>query len=79
VEGAGIDAVNLVIWAVFAVDYVARPYLSPKAGGFAKSHKLEAIVVAVPFLRPLRLLRLVSIVVAGSRRAANKAVGRLTT
>lgn len=62
---------NILIWVAFAVDYFARLYLAPARGRFVRTHVLDFIVVAVPFLRPLRLLRVVGIVgeyVVRSRR-----------
>jgi voltage-gated potassium channel len=58
-------------WVAFAVDYFARLYLSPDRGRFVRTHVLDFIVVAVPFLRPLRLLRIFGIIgeyVTRSRR-----------
>jgi voltage-gated potassium channel len=62
---------NILIWMAFAVDYFARLYLAPDRGRFVKTHVLDFIVIAVPFLRPLRLLRVFGIVgeyVTRSRR-----------
>jgi voltage-gated potassium channel len=70
-ERAAFTVANVLIWVAFAVDYFARLYLAPARGRFVKTHVLDFIVVAVPFLRPLRLLRVVGIVgeyVVRSRR-----------
>jgi voltage-gated potassium channel len=70
-EQAAFLVANVFIWVVFAVDYFARLYLAPARGRFVRTHVLDFIVVAVPFLRPLRLLRVVGIVgeyVVRSRR-----------
>jgi voltage-gated potassium channel len=70
-EQAAFLIANILIWVVFALDYLARLYLAPERGQFVRTHVLDFIVVAVPFLRPLRLLRVVGIVgeyVVRSRR-----------
>lgn len=70
-EQAAFLVANILIWVVFAVDYFARLYLAADRGRFVRTHVLDFIVVAVPFLRPLRLLRVVGIVgeyVVRSRR-----------
>jgi voltage-gated potassium channel len=69
---------NVVIWAIFVVDYVARVYLSLDRGKWIRTHLLDLIVIAVPFLRPFRLLRLLAIVVATGRRAGGLVVQQVT-
>jgi voltage-gated potassium channel len=61
-QRAAFFVANILIWAAFAVDYFARLYLAPERGRFVRTHVLDFIVVCVPFLRPLRLLRVVGIV-----------------
>jgi voltage-gated potassium channel len=48
-------------WALFAADYLARLALSRDRAGFVRSHVFDLAVVALPLLRPLRLLRLVTL------------------
>jgi voltage-gated potassium channel len=73
-----LDAANIVIWALFVVDYLTRLYLVDDRRRFVRSHVLDLIVIVVPFLRPFRLLRLPAIVVSTSRRAGGLAVRRVT-
>ena len=47
------------IWAVFAFDLVARLWLSENRKLFLRRNWIDVLIVAVPFLRPLRLLRAV--------------------
>lgn len=54
---AALGAANLAIWAVFAVEYVARLALAPDRRRFVRTNVLDLIVVLVPMLRPLRVLR----------------------
>ncbi|MFC2026763.1 potassium channel family protein [Chloroflexota bacterium] len=52
------------IWALFAVDLGIKVIVAPKRFTYLRRHWLEVLVVVVPFLRPLRLLR---IFIFGSR------------
>jgi voltage-gated potassium channel len=54
---ASFDAVDYVIWALFAVDYGVRFGLAPDRLRFARTHVFDLAVVVLPFLRPLRALR----------------------
>ena len=47
------------IWAVFAFDLVARLWLAENRRLFLRRNWIDVLIVAVPFLRPLRLLRAV--------------------
>lgn len=62
------------IWALFAIDFGVKIAISPYRLAYLKRHWLEALVVVVPFLRPLRILRIVifgSRAWVGSRRLIN--------
>ena len=48
-------AIDLFIWAVFALEYGIRLYLAPVKGRFVRSNVIDLLVVLVPFLRPLRV------------------------
>jgi voltage-gated potassium channel len=52
------DAVDYVVWAVFAVDYGTRFYLAPSRRRFFTHHLVDLAVIVLPMLRPLRALRL---------------------
>lgn len=71
-----IFALDWMIWAIFALEYGIRLYLAPERWRFVRSNVIDLVVVAVPFLRPLRvarsaralrLLRLVRVGVVGFR------------
>jgi voltage-gated potassium channel len=71
---------NVALWLVFGVDYAVRLLLAPERRAYVRGHRADLATLAVPFLRPLRLLRLVR--VAGllgtaTRRASGRAL--LTT
>lgn len=53
----GMETTGWAIWAAFGVEYVWLLYLAPSRRDMLRTHKLDLIVVVVPFLRPLRVLR----------------------
>ena len=77
-QSRALDIANVVIWALFVVDYLVRLYLSPFRWPFVKTHVLDLMVIAVPFFRPFRLLRLFAIVVSTTRRAGGLVVRQVT-
>jgi voltage-gated potassium channel len=50
-------AVTLAAWALFAVDYAVRWRLSGEGPGFVRTHWLDTVVLALPLLRPVRIVR----------------------
>lgn len=64
-------------WAAFAVDYLVRLALSRDRGKFVRSNLLDLAVVALPLLRPLRLLRLVTLLSVLDRYAGGSLRGRV--
>jgi voltage-gated potassium channel len=58
---AFLDALNVIawiVWACFAVDYVARLLLSVEKIRFVRTHKLDVLMVLLPMLRLLRIFLL---------------------
>ncbi len=53
--------VTTVTWGVFVVDYVGRLLLSTRRFRFVRRNPLDLAVVLLPVLRPLQLLRVLSI------------------
>ena len=64
-------------WALFVVDYVARLALSRDRVGFVRGNLFDLAVVALPLLRPLRLLRLVTLLSVLNRYAGGSLRGRV--
>jgi voltage-gated potassium channel len=64
-------------WAQFAVDYVARLGLSRDRRAFVRGNVLDLAVVVLPILRPLRLLRLVTLLSVLNRYAGGSLRGRV--
>ncbi|MCC5953449.1 MAG: ion transporter [Acidimicrobiia bacterium] len=65
-----------LIWAIFAAEFLALLYLAPSKKRMLRARWLDAVIVVVPFLRPLRLLRLVAIGSSAGRSA--QALSRMT-
>ncbi|MGE0227946.1 MAG: potassium channel family protein [Dehalococcoidia bacterium] len=53
-----ITAGDWFIWAAFAVDYGVKLTVAPRPLEYARRNWIQALVVFLPFLRPLRLLAL---------------------
>ncbi|GAB3768914.1 potassium channel family protein [Microlunatus parietis] len=64
-------------WALFAVDYIARLVLAEDRKGYALKHWCDLLIIALPLLRPLRLLRLVSLLEILNRKASTGLRGRV--
>ena len=63
-----LTTIDYIVWAAFVVEYLVKLYLAPSRRHFVRMHVLDLIVIAVPFLRPLRatrLLRLLRLVRVG--------------
>jgi voltage-gated potassium channel len=52
-----LEAINWLIWAIFAFELGLMTYLAPKRRQYLASHWIDVLTVLVPFLRPLRVLR----------------------
>ena len=51
-----LEAIDFIVWALFALEYVVKFTFAPDRRHYVKTHILELIVVVVPFLRPLRIV-----------------------
>lgn len=72
-------AVDLATWAAFAVDYVVRVSIAADRHRFVRRHVPDLLIIALPLLRPLRLLRLVLLLRVMNRSATNSLRGRVVT
>ncbi|QSB14660.1 ion transporter [Natronosporangium hydrolyticum] len=70
-------AANLVIWLLFGADYLIRLLLAGDRWRFVRSHLFDLLVLALPLLRPLRLLRLVTALMVIERRTEVMTRGKL--
>ena len=65
---------DVFIWALFAADLLVKLAIAPDRLGYARRHWLEVLIVLIPFIRPLRILRLVVFgarAFGGARRLVN--------
>ena len=67
----------MVTWCLFAIDYGVRLALSRDRRTFFRPNLLDLAVVVVPLLRPLRLLRLVTLLSVLNRHAGRSSRGRV--
>ncbi|RKN47671.1 potassium channel family protein [Micromonospora endolithica] len=74
---AACEATTVLIWLLFWVDFVTRLILAGERRRFLRDHLFDLAVLVLPMLRPLRALRLVTVVLNLSRRAESWARGRL--
>ncbi|MEO3783603.1 ion channel [Actinocorallia sp. B10E7] len=65
------------MWALFAVDYFMRLLLSRNRLRFVRSHLLDLALVVLPIFRPLRLLRLITLLAVLNRYAGRSLRGRV--
>lgn len=65
-------------WALFVVDYLVMLALAPRRGRWFLRHLLDLAAIALPFLRPLRLLRLVQLFRVLQHTTGTAVRGRVT-
>ncbi|MDI3212477.1 potassium channel family protein [Arthrobacter sp. AL12] len=79
-EDAGwIEMVVWATWVLFAVDYIVNLALAPLRGRWFIRNLHELLILALPILRPLRLLRLVTLLKVVHRAAGSALRGRILT
>lgn len=74
-----IEGIVWVTWGLFAVDYGANLVLAPRRGRWFIRNLHELLILALPVLRPLRLLRLISLLQVVHRAAGSALRGRILT
>ncbi|MFE3290563.1 potassium channel family protein [Rhodococcus sp. NPDC059234] len=75
----GASAVMTLTWGLFAVDFVVRLTLAERRGHWLLRHLHELAMVALPMLRPLRLLRLVTLLGVLQRSVGTALRGKVVT
>lgn len=79
-HGAGAVATRMVTavsWAMFLIDYVVRLGLARNRWRWFSRHLFDLAIVVLPMLRPLRLLRLVTLIAVMQRAVGNAVRGRV--
>lgn len=69
--------VQVAAWIIFIADYLARLWAARDRRRYFTRHLLDLLIVALPALRPLRLLRLVILFRVLNRKAAASLRGRV--
>lgn len=72
-----LELVGWTVWALFALDYLVRLYLAADRAAFARGHLFDLAVIVLPLIRPLRLLRLVTLLSVLNRYAGASMRGRV--
>jgi voltage-gated potassium channel len=67
------------VWLAFAADFVVRLVLAEDRWTYATRHWYDVALIALPMLRPLRLLRLLALARILNRSATSSLVGRVST
>lgn len=73
------DGIIATLWVAFIIDYLVRLYLARDKRWFFRHNLIDLIALALPMLRPLRLLRLVALLGMFSRLGAHSLRGRIMT
>jgi voltage-gated potassium channel len=71
--------VSWTVWAAFALDFAVRLALAGDRRRYALQHWYDVALIALPILRPLRLLRLLAFLRILNRSAVGNLAGRVTT
>lgn len=82
IEGSPALFLEVVMWAtwgIFAVDYLANLWLAAHRSSWFIRNLHELVIVALPFFRPLRLLRLVTLLSVLHRTLGDTLRGRVVT
>lgn len=69
--------ITWVVWAAFAGDYITRLRLAEERLAFLRRNVVDLLIIALPILRPLRLLRLVTLIRILNRGATMSLRGRV--
>jgi voltage-gated potassium channel len=73
------DTVDYTAWALFVVDYLVRLAIADQRWHYFWRHLVDLVIIALPVLRPLRLLRLILLLKVLNRRATDSLRGRVIT
>ena len=71
-----IQVLSFLVWFVFVVDLGTRAYLSGRPWAYLVRHPIDFILVALPMLRPLRVLRVFTAANFLVTRGGRFAIGR---
>jgi voltage-gated potassium channel len=72
-----LDVVSWTVWGAFVVDFAMRLALAGDRGRYALRHWYDVALIALPMLRPLRLLRVLAFMRILNRTAVGSRAGRV--
>lgn len=58
VQRTALEATSWFIWAAFVCEYLVLLYLAPDRRHMVRTHLFDLAIIVLPFLRPLRALRI---------------------
>lgn len=73
-----LEAISWAVWLAFVVDYAIRIYLADDRRAYALRHWYDVPLIALPMLRPLRVLRILSFARMVGRSASGGLVERVS-
>jgi voltage-gated potassium channel len=73
---SALDAIDVGIWAAFLAEYLARLFVAPDRLRFILRNPFDLLLVVIPVLRPLRLLRSVTLIRAARLTRIGAGAGR---
>jgi voltage-gated potassium channel len=76
-QRAALEAASWFIWAAFVCEYLLLLYLAPDRWRMVRTHLFDLAIIVLPFLRPLRALRVLRAAAAFGR--ASTAMRRIAT
>jgi voltage-gated potassium channel len=71
-----LDVASWVIWALFAVDFGIKVALAEDRWRWVRTHPIDVLTVALPLLRPLRLVRILPVIINATSRLRKTYAGR---
>lgn len=74
-----LSIVSWTVWAAFAIDFGIRLVLAERRSTYARTHWYDIALIALPMLRPLRLLRALAFARILNRTFTRNLAGRVTT
>lgn len=74
-----VDALSAIVWFVFVIDLGTRAFLSGRPVAYLIRHPIDFLLIALPMLRPLRVLRVFTAANFLVERGGRFAVGRTIT
>ena len=72
-----VDGAIWLAWVLFALDYLVRLAVTRHRVGYVLHHLFDLLVVALPLMRPLRALRVLTVVTVLNRHVMGSVRGRV--